>query len=595
MHPNKIVVHLTHEATHKIGGIGAVLEGIFTSPAYLAGVERSLVIGPLFDFHHHLKNPLGPDGEVFYSSRHAVTDHPYKNYFADLEKKFGVFVVYGCRTFCNPQTGVHSQPEVILIDVSNADPHPVNALKAWLYEEFGIDSLRYEHEPEYEQYVRLAPAALAALRVVGAADPGHPAVLIAHEYMGLPTILAAMLDPLAPFKTLFYAHEVATIRRLVEQSPGHDTMFYNAMKWATEREYYLTDVFGSQDSFFKHALIRAARFCDNIIAVGDHVAQELHFLNPDFARTPIDLVYNGLPAEEISLTEKRRRKAKLQQYCRNLLGFKPDYIFTHVARMTISKGLWRDLRVLEHLEPQFQKEGKTAVLLLLSTDLAPRSTPQIQQMEWHWDWPVAHREIGPDLSEAEAAFYTAVQGFNARSRHIKTVLVNQFGWDRGACGNRMPADMTFADLRMGTDLEFGQSIYEPFGIAHLEPLSFGGLCVLSSVCGGVGGVKAVNHQQLPFNTIVADYTQLEPRFSYTDLESILNIDQQKRDFIEHHVSAETARTILQRLPQNDAQAENLLRQGYEIAGQMSWNHICQNLLLPALDRAYRKYRARRIA
>ena len=39
----------------------------------------------------------------------------------------------------------------------------------------------------------------------------------------------------------------------------------------------------------------------------------------------------------------------------------------------------------------------------------------------------------------------------------------------------MPADMEFLDIRRGSDLEFGQSIYEPFGIAQVEPLTYGAI------------------------------------------------------------------------------------------------------------------------
>ena len=45
------------------------------------------------------------------------------------------------------------------------------------------------------------------------------------------------------------------------------------------------------------------------------------------------------------------------------------------------------------------------------------------------------------------------------------------------------------DIHRGTDVEFGQSIYEPFGIAPIEPLTFGGLCVFSNVCGCAGFVN----------------------------------------------------------------------------------------------------------
>ena len=82
-----------------------------------------------------------------------------------------------------------------------------------------------------------------------------------------------------------------------------------------------------------------------------------------------------------------------------------------------------------------------------------------------------------------------MQEFNAQSRNVKVVFINQFGFDRKPCGERMPADMEFMDIRKGSDAEFGQSIYEPFGIAQVEPISFGGICVFTNVCGCAGFVE----------------------------------------------------------------------------------------------------------
>ncbi|HMN31682.1 MAG TPA: hypothetical protein PKE45_26270, partial [Caldilineaceae bacterium] len=76
-------------------------------------------------------------------------------------------------------------------------------------------------------------------------------------------------------------------------------------------------------------------------------------------------------------------------------------------------------------------------------------------------------------------------------------------------GRRMPAEMEFIDIRKGSDLEFGQSIYEPFGIAQLEPLSFGALCCVSNVCGCLGFVdRAMAGLQHLSNVVVADYVSL---------------------------------------------------------------------------------------
>ena len=60
------VVHVTHEAVEKIGGIGTVLEGLLTSGRYQEAVGRSILIGPLFTTEGPVDKRLGPDGQVLY-------------------------------------------------------------------------------------------------------------------------------------------------------------------------------------------------------------------------------------------------------------------------------------------------------------------------------------------------------------------------------------------------------------------------------------------------------------------------------------------------------------------------------------------------
>ena len=300
----------------------------------------------------------------------------------------------------------------------------------------------------------------------------------------------------------------------------------------------------------------------------------------------IDVVYNGLPAWKISLKEKLASKKKLQDYAQTLLGLRPDYIFTHVTRMVTSKGLWRDLRVMKNLDAELLEKGQTAVLFVLSCELPYRDPQDIYNMEQWWHWPVVHREGQGDLTAGEALFYSGVQEINAQSLAVKVVFVNQFGWDRATCGRRMPKDMSFVDLRRGSDLEFGQSTYEPFGISQLEPLSFGTLCVVSNVCGCVGFVRAVNGKTPVPNVIIADYTDLGP--GPADLPDILAIDRAKRELIEERIAASVAQEILKRLPASDAESAKLIDSGYELARKMSWDQVVSHYVLPALDRACRR-------
>lgn len=583
---NKTLIHVTHEAARKIGGIGAVLDGMLTSNAYQKAVGRSILVAPLFSNEGGLDDRLGEDGEVLYSSLDGLTDNQYAGSLAKIERKYRVNIVYGLRTLRCPWSQVTTSAEILLVDIGRISHRVLNKFKRALYDKFGIHSKKHEHSWDYEQYTRLAQPALEAVQALGACQDDTDCIVIAHEYMGMPTALAAMLYPPGTFRTVFYAHETAPIRKIVEEYPGHDTMFYNVLKHASANELYLHEVFGDMSDFFKYPLVKASQWCDNILVVGDYVAQEMHFLSPEFDTVDMDVVYNGLPAWRISLEEKLASKKKLQDYAETLLGFRPDYIFTHVTRMVNSKGLWRDLRVMKNIEPELLKRGQTVVLFVLSCEVPYRDPKDIYNMEEWWHWPVVHREGQGDLTDGEALFYNGVQEINAQGRAVKVVYVNQFGWDRAKCGKRMPEDMSFEDLRRGSDLEFGQSTYEPFGIAQLEPLSFGTICVTSEVCGCIGFVRAVNGEEPVDNVIIADYTDIgsEER----NLQDLLAIDRLERETIEEQVAITLAEQILQRLPNCDEDVAKLIESGYQLANKMSWEQVVSRFVLPALDRACRK-------
>lgn len=572
------VVHVTHEAVAKVGGIGAVLHGFFTSASYLETVERSILVGPLFTTEGTVTDRLGEDGEVLYSSVDGMITPQYAPTFQRIEHLYHTPVVYGRRTFCDPETGIKSSPEVLLFDVRHINRHLLNDFKRQLYEQFGVQSHLHENLWEFEQYLRLAPPAIAAIKAIDAASPAT--TIISHEFMGMPTALAAIIDE-CEFKTAFYAHEVATMRRIVEEHPGHDTMFYNVMREAHDGRLYVNDVFGDQNGYFKHGLVEASKHCDHIYAVGDYVLDELRFLAPEFETAGINIVYNGIPSYQIDVTEKIESQTRLRQYCDNLLGYSPDYIFTHVTRLVRSKGLWRDLRVLYNIEREFRTLNKTGVMFLLSTEVSQRPTSDIYHMESLYNWPICHREGWPDLSGGEADFYTAVQEFNARSRNIKVIFINQFGFSRRHCGIRMPQDMDFMDIRKGSDIEFGQSIYEPFGIAQLEPLTFGGICVCSSVCGCAGFVRDVTGGEDVKNVIIADYTDIQ-NLGSLDVEDLLNIDKDTRDRIETGVAERIAMQICSRLPNSEQETAELIETGWHIAQNMSWNAVVENYLTGTL-------------
>jgi len=588
------VVHVTHEAIQKIGGIGAVLQGLLTSKAYLNKIHRNILVGPFWPGEETGDQRLGPTGEVLYSSIDNIFRSPLTQRFREIEEEYGCGIIYGRRRFTDKETGTVSVPEVLLFDVSRFNEGKVGAFKYDLWKQFGIDSNRYQHIWDYEQYVRLAKPTITALHALGAATSiSEPCVIMSHEYMGMPTCLAAIMEPESNFRTIFYAHEVATMRRIVEHNAGHDTMFYNAMRHAIAAGHFVEDVFGDQHDFYKHALVKQVRFCDEIFCVGDYVLKEMRFMGPDFMTVDASLAYNGVPHWPLTVEGKMASRNKLRSYCKNLLKFEPDYVFTHVTRLVPSKGLWRDLRVLEHLEPLLRERGETAVLFALSTEVPARRPEDIRRMESDYHWPVVHREGLPDLSGGEAAYYAGVQEFNAQSRNIKVVFINQFGFDQKTCGSRMPVDMEFMDIRKGSDVEFGQSIYEPFGIAQIEPISFGGICIFTNVCGCAGFVdKAAGGQPTP-NAIVADYTQLPDQSIRPD--QILAIGKKERDAIEHVVAEKVAHQLVDRLPRSPQEFAAFLKRGQALANNMSWEVVARDYVLPGIDRASKAQRLKQIA
>ncbi len=578
-----LLVHVTHEAGVKVGGIGAVLNGLLGADAYQQSVARTIVVGP-----YNVNNPgemarlFAPANQLrlLYNRNRGVALLPetLADAFRSIEEAFGVEILYGIRPF----GGV--EHEVLLVNVTQINQDRLRDFKYFLWDQFGLDTARYEYDPEFRLFIELAEPAYAALYHL-AQDAGDHRIILAHEWMGVPLALAAMQRDAALWRTFFYAHEVATARLLVEEHPGHDTRFYNVLRLALQEGKSVSDLFGPQDYFFKHALLERAALFDGILAVGDPVVEELRFMGQTFAQRQIDLVYNGAPAARITLEDKLRSRTLLQDYTRNLLDFTPDFIFSHVTRFVLSKGLWRDIRVLEHLDRIFQRAGKTGILYILSSaEPTGRSPEQIFRWEQEYDWPVGHRADNGDLIGLEVDFFFHVlEPFNQRSKAVKAVLVNQFGWSRDRCGRRMPEAMTFMDLRKGADVEFGQSIYEPFGIAQIEPLSFGALCVPSNVCGAVGFVQRATADFPEFpNVIVADYVTPPDDWVYRSAQEALNIDQYARDLIERQRSKRVAEAIAARLPLTDEEMRELLASGQLAAHRMSWEVVVQEYLLPAL-------------
>jgi hypothetical protein len=589
MSPQRIplVVHATQEAGVKLGGIGAVLDGLLGSPAYNEAVGRSILVGPINMWNIVEKERLTAPGNrlrTIYSSLPGLEWNEAPEGVAaalqEIEQRMNVHFLYGVRGFGR------YEHEIILVDAGAIAGEMINSYKFYLWQRWGLPCTQHQSNWEFSFFLNAGePLYEAVNAVTGDLAPAAERYIIAHEWLGLPVVFSALLRD-TRYKTIFMAHEVATARLLVEEHGGHDTRFYNALRLGIDQNQSIDSVFGDQSWYYKHVMLQRAGVCDRIFAMGDSVVDELRFLGGVFRDKPIDLVYNGVPAAPITLKQKLASRELMLQYAESLYGFRPDYVFTHVTRMVTSKALWRDVRVLEHLEWALAARGQRAVTFVVST-VSPtgRRVEDVFRWERQYGWPVGHRGDNGDLEREENHFfYHVVEPFHWGRSANKICLVNQFGWERIRCGWRMPEPMRFADLRAGTDLEFGQSIYEPFGIAQVEPLSSGALCVISNVCGCVGFLNRAAAGQPNPNLIIADYVSVPSDWKLWSPWDALRIDEPARNSLEARNSYLVAQQIAERLPQNDDDRRRRLEAGQRVAAGMSWDAVVKEYLLPAMGR-----------
>ena len=575
------LAHITHEANEKIGGIGTVLEGVVTSPVYQQHVGRTILVGP---YVGHIEvaaeDRLGEDGQVLYSTVDGIDRNGLGGKMHPIEWAFNVAIVYGRKMMRIDGDDRTGEVEVLLIDVFRTNPDRLAQFKHRLNETFGLDSMRHEAAWGYEEYVRLAEPAFYSLLAL-LQDDELPCVMFSHEFMGMPSALKAVLDGQRQFRTIFHAHECGTARAIVENHPGHDTMFYNVLHEARRRGRYVQDVFGDQSASFRHALVSRSHLCDGIIAVGQPTAEEMHFLDRHFDHHLIDLVHNGIPEWNVTPSERERSRQMLANYAQTLIGGRPDVLMTHVTRPVISKAIWRDFAVCHELDQRFAADDLSGVLFILTTAAGTRRPQDVRHMEAEYGWPRHHRQDYPDLVGPEIEINRHVESFNALHKHIQTVLVNQFSWSRARIGDRLPSEMDFADLRRATDVEFGMACYEPFGISPLEPLGCGAICVISNVCGCAGFVRQATAGSVFDNVFIADYTKLDRTMS---LEQMLQIGQTERDAIEQRVAAEIAEHLMLHLPRSAADRARLLRTGQSLIGGLGWDHVLREHMVPMIRR-----------
>ena len=115
------VVHFTHEAGFKVGGIGAVLDGLLGSSAYVDAVPRTVVVGPFNRYNgDEMDRTLSPRNRltVLYCPLLGVdqVEPGLADRLRGVETDYGVALLYGRRAF-GPV-----EHEVLLVDATFAAP-----------------------------------------------------------------------------------------------------------------------------------------------------------------------------------------------------------------------------------------------------------------------------------------------------------------------------------------------------------------------------------------------------------------------------------------------------------------------------------------
>lgn len=577
----KIAVHISHEALYKIGGIGEVLIGLCTAPSYQNFFEKTLLYGPLYEYIGSPSTRLGKDGIVYFSSRDHYDTGGFGKLFNPILEKYQVDIVFGKRRLIsefNPERV--GTVDVLLVDVTHMQKDLVDFYKYLFWEKFGLSSDRYERDWDYEQYFRLALPYYEFLKLLypKAKEFYH----FSHEYMGIPSLLSLELASIPPSEKhlrVFYAHEVAPVRRIVENHPGHDLTFYNLLRKAKREEKTLEEIFGSQMDWYRTALVKLAHRFERIFAVGDLVAEEYQFLVREVSAEKIKVVYNGLSLNHFTFEEKEKSRKKFD-HCLNLKGCeRVDVIFSHTCRLVKSKGLWRDFQLLHLLDQLFDKAHLKGIYFLLASQVPQGRPPEVvEAMVKEYGWPFQHRLGWPDLIGYEIDIYQLVEKFNQEAKNIKAIFINQYGLSKRKCGMDFPEDLTTRDLKLASDAELGFSIYEPFGISHIEVLPSGGISLLSTSCGVFYLLEKV------FSKDFKPYVAVNFIEIGKDLpeKALLNLSQEKREVLEELAMAKCVEKIFEKIPKNQKEREETYEKIQPYLKELDWDTIVKKYFLPAL-------------
>lgn len=578
----RIAIHITHEAVQKIGGIGSVINGVCTADNYKQFFSKTLLYGPAFSSTADVFSKLGRGGQVLYSNQDSFDKAQYHTKFKPILEKYSIDIIYGTRTLASEYNiNKINEVEVLLVNIQNMKQAQIDVFKYILWEKYGIQSDRYT-DWDYEQYLRIAICYFDLINALY--GQSYDFYHFSHEYMGiscgLKVISEAQDSGLKNHKTIFWAHEVSPARSIVENYKGHDISFYNVLRESEKNYLSMESIYPEILESYRTQLVKRTVIFDYIFAVSNLVAKEYQFLNPQVQKEKVKIVYNGISFQSIDWQKKQESREKLKNYIESIFNFKFNILFTHVTRLVLSKGIWRDFALLEKMDEIFSLNGLKGAYILLSTLIGTgRNSGDIHRMEKEYGWPALHRKGWPDCVGYEEEIYDLVQIFNAKSKSIKALFINQFGFDTRTCGDRIPIGTNLVDLRIASDAELGYSIYEPFGISQIETIPYGGFSLLSRACGSSYLFDDIFKDE-KFNIYhIIDFSSIENLQtdevrhilgSNDKINSFKNISGETRKIIEDKLFTLYCDEIFNLLPKTDDKRKEVLENLSSKSTYFSW-------------------------
>jgi hypothetical protein len=610
----KPIVHISWEALYSLGGGSVVLKNILTSPSYLSAGYRTILVSPLFlpvdseDFTRR-EDPhktIEREGEILYSSLYGI-EQSYGTLLKPIEDKYNVSILYGTRKLLHNEEET-VEIEVLLVDLSdNIDcsciymqtlPQFIARLNTnlktdletvsvsshgWLYKWFSrlcmkllkvrfggsffvrwlqqkgleLDVLKYAHiDDDYLFGMMLAEPAFDAIDAITGSSQ---CIMMAQEYFSLPALYKARLDGGKRFRLVYYSGEVRPVKTMIEYGDGRacfnsEFRFYSLMRVGLAEGQSMSDMFDvASHSNFK--LIRQAHLCDTVGAISHSVAEELKFLNPEFQQKDIHVAPHGNNFISTSLKDKLDASSRLKAYIEKEIGFVPDHILTRISRPDVCKTLHRDIFLCEKLAERLQPDNRKFVLIVVTT------------------WNIRN------IPNTIVRLLSQVDHFNETQKHSKILLFNQFDWPLGT-------QLSREDLLRATDCILGQASYESFGLAQLEPLSCGAICVISGVSGARYCLEDICQKEGTVlgdypNIILADYS-LFPNASDLTIEQIKQLTELEQFSYEHKVAEKISAQLNSRLPHDSKLREMLIESGAYLSKKMLWDEIIRTKFLPML-------------